>query len=38
LGGCIENYLKAMGIMRQRKKAEDKSVWAIVLKEAVVKL
>jgi hypothetical protein len=34
----IENDLKSMGVKRWRKKAEDRSVWAIVLKEALVKL
>jgi hypothetical protein len=35
---CTENDLKAMGVKRWRKKAEDKSVWAIILKKALVKL
>jgi hypothetical protein len=35
---CIENGLKFMGVKRGRNKAEDRSVWAIILKEAVVKL
>jgi hypothetical protein len=35
---CIENDLKSMGVKRWRKKAKDRSVWAIILKEAVVKL
>jgi hypothetical protein len=35
---CIENDLKSMGVKRCRKKAEDRSVWAIILKEALVKL
>jgi hypothetical protein len=35
---CTENYLKSMDVKRWRKKAEDGSVWAIVLKEALVKL
>jgi hypothetical protein len=34
----IENYLKLMGVKRWRKKAEDKPVCAIILKEALVKL
>jgi hypothetical protein len=35
---CIENYLKLMGVKRGRKKAEDRSVCAIVVKEVLVKL
>jgi hypothetical protein len=35
---CIENDLKSMGVKRWRKKAEDRSVWTIILKEALVKL
>jgi hypothetical protein len=35
---CIENDLKSMGVKRWREKEEDRSVWAIMLKEAVVKL
>jgi hypothetical protein len=35
---CIENDLKLMGVKRWRKKPEDRSVWAIILKEALVKL
>jgi hypothetical protein len=27
-----------MGVKRWRKKAEDRSAWAIILKEALVKL
>jgi hypothetical protein len=34
----IENDLKSMAVKRWRKKAEDKSIWTIVLKEALVKL
>jgi hypothetical protein len=30
--GCIENHLKSMGVKRCRKKAEDRSVWAIFVK------
>ena len=33
-----ENYLKSMGVKRWRKKAEGRSVWVIILKEALVKL
>jgi hypothetical protein len=33
-----ENDLKSMGVKRWRKKAEDRLVWAIILKEALVKL
>jgi hypothetical protein len=36
--GCIGNDLKSMGVKRWRKKAEERSVWAIILKEALVKL
>jgi hypothetical protein len=35
---CIENDLKSMGVKRWSKKAEDRSVWAIILKETLVKL
>jgi hypothetical protein len=35
---CIENDLKSMGFKRWRKKAEDRSVWTVILKEALVKL
>jgi hypothetical protein len=35
---CIENDLKSLGVKRWKKKAEDRSVWAIILKEALVKL
>jgi hypothetical protein len=35
---CIKNDLKFMGVKRWRKKSEDRSVWAIILKEALVKL
>jgi hypothetical protein len=35
---CIENDLKLMGVKRWRKKAEDRSAWAVFLKEALVKL
>jgi hypothetical protein len=35
---CLENDLKSMGVKRWRKKAEDRSVWAIILKEALVEL
>jgi hypothetical protein len=34
----IENCPKSMGLKRRRKKAEDGSAWAIVLKMALVKL
>jgi hypothetical protein len=33
---CTENHLKSMGVKRWRKKAEDRSVWANILKEALV--
>jgi hypothetical protein len=35
---CIENDLKFMGVKKWRKKAEHRTVWAIILKEALVKL
>ena len=35
---CIENDLKSMGVKILRKKAEDRSVWAVIVKEALVKL
>jgi hypothetical protein len=35
---CTENDLKLMGVKRWRKKAEDRSVWAIILKKALVNL
>ena len=35
---CIENDLKSMGVKRWRKKAEDRSVCAIVVKEVLVTL
>jgi hypothetical protein len=35
---CVENDLKFMVVKRGRKKAEDRSVWTIILKEALVKL
>jgi len=36
--GCTENDLEVKGIKRWRKKAEDKPLWAVILKEALVKL
>ena len=33
-----ENDLNKMGVKRWRKKAEDRSVWVIILKEVLVKL
>ena len=35
---CIENDLKSMGVKRWRKKAEDRSVCAVVVKEVLVTL
>jgi hypothetical protein len=35
---CTENDLKSMGVKRWRKKAEDRSVWAIILKETLGRL
>jgi len=34
----LENDVKSAGVQRWRKKAEDRSVWVVVLKEAVGKL
>jgi hypothetical protein len=34
----IENDLKSMGVERWRQKAEDRSAWAIMLKEALINL
>jgi hypothetical protein len=35
---CMDNDLKFLGVKRWRKKAEDRSIWAIILKEALFKL
>jgi hypothetical protein len=35
---CIANDLRSFGVKRLRNKAEDRSVRAFILKEAVVKL
>jgi hypothetical protein len=35
---CNENGLKSMAVKRWRKKAEDRSVCAIILKKALIKL
>jgi hypothetical protein len=35
---CAENDQKSMDAKRWRKKAEDRSVWTVILKEALVKL
>jgi hypothetical protein len=35
---CIENDLKSMCAKRWRKKAEDRSVCAVIVKEVLVKL
>jgi hypothetical protein len=35
---CIENDLKFMGIKKWRKKAEDRSVWPVIQKVALVRL
>jgi hypothetical protein len=35
---CNENDLTSMDVKRWRKKAEDRSVWAITLKEVLVRL
>jgi hypothetical protein len=34
---CVEDNLKTLGVRRWKKSAEDRE-WAIILKEAVVKL
>jgi hypothetical protein len=34
---CMENDLKSMGVKSWSKKAEDRSIRAIILKEALVK-
>jgi hypothetical protein len=38
LASPCDNDLKSMGVKRWRKKAEDRLVWAVLLKEALVKL
>jgi hypothetical protein len=35
---CVEDGLKTLGVSRWRKRAQDREEWAIILKEAVVKL
>jgi hypothetical protein len=35
---CVEDDLKTMGVRRWRKSVEDCEEWAIILKEAMVKL
>jgi hypothetical protein len=35
---CIQNDLKLVSVKRWRKKAERRYVWAIIQKEALVKL
>jgi hypothetical protein len=35
---CTENDMQLMGVKRWRKKAEHRSVWAIILKESLIKL
>jgi hypothetical protein len=34
----VEDDLKTLGVRRQRKRAEDREEWAIIVKEAMVKL
>jgi hypothetical protein len=34
----VEDDLKTLGMRRSRKRAEDREEWAIIIKEAVVKL
>jgi hypothetical protein len=35
---CVEDNLFTLEVRRWRKKAEDREEWAIILKEAMVKL
>jgi len=35
---CTENDLKSVGVKRWRKKAQERYVWGIILKEAQVNL
>jgi hypothetical protein len=35
---CVGDDLKTLGVRRCRKMAEDREEWAIILKEAMVKL
>jgi hypothetical protein len=35
---CVEDDLKTLGVRRWRKRVEDREEWAIILKEAMVKL
>jgi hypothetical protein len=35
---CTENDMKLIGVKTWRKRAENRYVWAIILKEALVKL
>jgi hypothetical protein len=35
---CVEDDLKTMGVRRRRERADDCEEWAIILKEAMVKL
>jgi hypothetical protein len=35
---CNEYYLKLRGVKRWTIKAKDRSVWAVILKEALVRL
>jgi heterodisulfide reductase subunit A-like polyferredoxin len=35
---CNKNYLKLKGVKRWGIKANDRSVWAVILKEALVRL
>ena len=35
---CNENYLKLKSVKRWRIKAKDRSVWTVILKEALVRL
>ena len=35
---CTEKWFQSMGVKRWRKKAEDRYIWGVVLKEALVTL
>jgi hypothetical protein len=35
---CVEDDLKTLGVRRWMKRVEDREEWAIILKDAMVKL